>query len=84
MENENYKQLKQDRLLYVYPDDELKEFWSENIKTLVINTELVISKFRDYENEEVSFEKVQEEAQNVRYRLKDVYEMTFRAWFSLP
>ena len=73
-----------DRLISVYPDDELKEFWEKNIKILIGKTEVVINRYREYENKDVTFKNLQEEAQNARRELKDTYEKVFHAYFPLP
>ena len=81
---ENYEQLRHNRLAYVYPDNELREFCNQNIDVLVKKTELVISEFRNYENEDSSFEQVQKMAKNIAVELDEVYDKSFNAYFSLP
>lgn len=82
--NEEYERSRENRLKFVLPDYELRQFWDKNIRDIIIESEQFIKSFRDFENKEITFDCVQKEARIVAKKLSNSYESVFQAWFPLP
>lgn len=80
-----YERQRNYREKYTLPDNEIKQFWTTNLKRLIVDTEKVIYEYSNlYLNNELPYERLKEKAKVTYCGLKDVYKDVFEAWWPLP
>ena len=83
--NENYEKERENREKYILPDNMIIDFWTQNLKKLIVETEHVIYMYSNfYVNKEMSYDDLRKEANITYCKLNDTYKEVEDAWWPLP
>lgn len=83
--NKNYEKERENREKYILPDNMIIDFWTKNLKKLIVETENVIYMYSNfYVNKEMSYKDLRKKANMTYCKLNDTYKDIRDAWWPLP